>query len=497
MLNINGITILLIFLCYQNGFVASDISPFLSYVGDYEINSTVLPNNSISVTVKEYYLSERIAEDYFGALLTCQSDGMELVNVESTKESQNLARIAVNRPHKFYEGIFMSSNSSSKSNEDECLSFSAPKTLKLPIKAVSCGVELNFMCEVIKVQTYDNTRNITSTDEVESAKVIDNIFTYLGETEIIKDEEDDNSETVKNKTMKYYLSKGLLTTPNEASMVCKSFNMNLASPKNQVEFDEFIAVLAYYCLRGSFSHSVEWRDATIAGYRSKENEAEWHVSGKLVEYRGTLKHFYNHFKHDCLGVGYNNNQNLASITLDCESVHPFICEAIDSENSTTDVKFITNKEGVLKPLTENENASNFAKSLYVSTVKRNWINAFSVCRVFGMDLFLPETVDEEKEMIELMELDNEHLSEVHIGATSINRLFWYSINDGKIINVDMEIRYQNAFEQNRCLSVDVKLENVYQESNCRGTRRTFICREVRNNQMHDEIKYQFNKKSNE
>ncbi|CRK89448.1 CLUMA_CG003193, isoform A [Clunio marinus] len=488
MLNINGITILLIFLCYQNGFVTSDISPFLSYVGDYEINSTVLPNNSMTVTVKKYYLSETIREDFLNALWTCKSNGMELANVESEKERRNLAKISLKSPLKFYNGIFIKSNSSPKVNEDECLSFSAPKTLKLSIGSISCEAVLNFMCEVIKVQIYDKTRNITLANEVESTKVIDNVFTYLGKTEIIKDEQGGNSETVKNKTMKYYLSKGLLTTPNEASMVCKSFNMNLASPKNQVEFDEFIAVLAYYCLRGSFSHSVEWRDATIAGYRSKENRAEWHVSGKLVEYRGTLKHFYNHFKHDCLGVGYNNNQNLASITLDCESVHPFICEAIDSENSTTDVKFITNKEGVLKPLTENENASNFAKSLYVSTVKRNWINAFSVCRMFGMDLLLPETVDEEKEMIELIKLDNEHLSEVHIGATTINRRFWYSINDGKIINIDMEIRYEYEFNPNRCLFFDVNDDNVYRESNCRGTRRTFICREVRNNQMNDEIK---------
>ncbi|CRK89449.1 CLUMA_CG003194, isoform A [Clunio marinus] len=476
MLNINGITILLIFLCYQNGFVTSDISPFLSYVGDYEINSTVLPNNSMTVTVKEYYLSETIREDYFGAHLTCKSNGMELANVKSKNEQRNLARIAINRPHKFTEEIFIKSNSSSKSNENECLSFAAPKTSKLSIGTISCGVVLNFMCEVIKVQTYDNTRNITSTNEVESAKVVDNVFTYLGETD---------------KTIKYYLSNVLRATPNEALMVCKSFNMNLASPQSQDEFDDLIAVLANCCYRDSFCQSSEWRDATIAGYRSKENGAEWHVSGKLVEYRGTFKDFYSDFKQDCLGVGfYDNDENnlLALTSLDCESVHPFICEAIDSENSTTDVQFITNKEGVLKPLTEYENASNFAKSLYVSTVKRDWINAFSVCRMFGMDLLLPETVDEEKEMIELIKLDNEHLSEVHIGATTINRRFWYSINDGKIINIDMEIRYEYEFNPNRCLFFDVNDDNVYRESNCRGTIRTFICREVRNNQMNDEIK---------
>lgn len=62
----------------------------------------------------------------------------------------------------------------------------------------------------------------------------------------------------------------------DANLVCQSFDMVLASPQSQDEFDGLQKLLR--------SFYIDWTHLTVAGFRSEINERDWVDEESSIKY---------------------------------------------------------------------------------------------------------------------------------------------------------------------------------------------------------------------
>lgn len=75
----------------------------------------------------------------------------------------------------------------------------------------------------------------------------------------------------------YFISNNLKVEVERANEVCESFDMDLASPQNQKEYDFIQKAL------GTFKST--WNDIRIGIYRSETNSKEWVTSTNKVDFK--------------------------------------------------------------------------------------------------------------------------------------------------------------------------------------------------------------------
>lgn len=75
----------------------------------------------------------------------------------------------------------------------------------------------------------------------------------------------------------YYYENILYASPEHANQICQAFDMILAAPQSQSEFDRLKRLLLA-------AEYIPWGRASIAGYRSEEKTKEWYDSSQLINY---------------------------------------------------------------------------------------------------------------------------------------------------------------------------------------------------------------------
>lgn len=75
---------------------------------------------------------------------------------------------------------------------------------------------------------------------------------------------------------RYYAGVNFKTSPNNVPKICQSFDMKIASPINQAEYDNLVNLLR--------NSTTVWDHVTIAGFRSEENGVDWVSFNNKVNY---------------------------------------------------------------------------------------------------------------------------------------------------------------------------------------------------------------------
>lgn len=228
------------------------------------------------------------------------------------------------------------------------------------------------------------------------------------------------------------MSTRLLAPPDEGIKYCQSFDMKLAAPQSQAEFDN---------LRNNLANiTFQWQNAAIAGY--KNEQGLWMDSNEQLKYvikwgAGEPNNLKNN--ENCL---FMQTKNGISVNDDPCSRYafPFICE-YDRERLS---KVHDDKHELSKFVHEfdviNGEDSQIKRVLFIShdNLKLSWIDAALVCKALGMMMFSPESSEDSDRLKELVKNVNPTISAIHIGSTRIqSSQKWYSISNGK--SFDQEI----------------------------------------------------------
>lgn len=234
-----------------------------------------------------------------------------------------------------------------------------------------------------------------------------------------------------NISKSYYMSTKLQLAPIDAIKVCHSMDMILASPQNQLEFDNLKDLLR--------NVTFEWENAAISGYKS-ESQNEWLDSGEKLNYEinwGRGEPNDAKTNEYCL---YMQTKDGISVNDDpCSGVDfPFICEYTRERLSKVNQDDAETSRFLRKiaSKTESDNLSdNQTETEYFlsdENLSLSWIDAETLCNSLGMDIFTPTSAS-------IIEMIMEHLSTkcVFTGYTNIGSEAsdkFYSINDGKELN---------------------------------------------------------------
>lgn len=385
---------------------------------------------------------------------------MNLAKIENDGELRNLLEITNGKPTLFSDEFFI--ESSSGSADFPCFTYKMSFRGNFAIYNVeSSDQQSKFLCENVEIKDYSEIVR----DEVlqDSVDVKSTIFRPVGDY--------DNAEDVlKN----YYLSSPLLTPP-EASVVCKSFGMILASPEDQQEFDNLVAKMPSM--------------ATIAAYRSESDDNVWLDGyGNAINYnfvwtKGSASNSDGH----CVEFEDGPKE---SVSMPCDSKSAFICEENLNEvktetqfNSIDASKFMSN---FFAYQTEHISVEFFPSK---ASVKLSLFEAKLVCESYGMQLYAPEDGTSQLEMANDF-FNNLGYTSAHIGLTKIGKPdSWYSIVTGKILD-EGKIQYAvNDSDDFDCLAVAKGDDETWftQINDC-NRRMNFVCQKLT---PIDSLQYEF------
>lgn len=224
----------------------------------------------------------------------------------------------------------------------------------------------------------------------------------------------------------------LLAPPDEGIKYCQSFDMKLAAPQSQAEFDNLMNLLA--------NVTFEWENAAIAGYKSEDGL--WMDAGEQLKYAikwgagepNNLKHNEN-----CL---FMQTKNGISVNDDPCSRYafPFICEYDRKRLSQVHADKYELKKFMHEFVVINGDDSHMKRELFMSheNLKLSWIDAALVCKALGMTMYSPESSEDSDRIKALVNNSHPTMTSIHIGSTKIQASKkWYSISNGK--SFDLEI----------------------------------------------------------
>lgn len=277
----------------------------------------------------------------------------------------------------------------------------------------------------------------------------------------------------------------LKLTPAQAVMFCQSYDMELASLQSQEEYLNLQELLRITL--------NEYDSLLIEAYRSEIDEKVWISGGNPVNYTISFieSEYEDEFDGNCLAF-YDNSIFVTDVS--CETQSQFICE----KNKFSDVKEVKEKD--LNRIVDHF-ASFFhatiqrtiSKSLFLSRGTATWIDAQTICKSNGWNLFFADS-QIELDMIKNKFIASEEIpEEFHVGLTEMGTgQNWYSIGTGNQIDYDLNLiqnYYTDASEYcGKMKKIDGKYR--YEKTSCNQEKLRFICEKNRGN--FDEI----NKKKN-
>lgn len=143
-----------------------------------EFNST----ESGQFTIKNYFLSHRVAYNGDDSVLACLSAGMRLATIESKAEKDNLIAIAKKNPKLFENDIFIDGvNLIEDQKKDSCFTFRKPSKQKTIIQQLHCDVVINkFLCESTEiVDEYEDDASLNETETIIDVKA--KFYSHFGD----------------------------------------------------------------------------------------------------------------------------------------------------------------------------------------------------------------------------------------------------------------------------------------------------------------------------
>jgi len=435
---------------------------FLKFVGSFKYNTT----EAGKITLKRYYISQRITYKWIDSLLSCKAVGMQLAYMQTREEVANLAAIAWTNPTSFDTRVFIDGDNlidTTWQATRTCYSFQTYSRREPKIRSENCNKEsLKFLCENMEVvDNYDDPfLNSDSAETSEdSVDVRAKYFTYLGD--------------VDTKKKSYYASFNVRATPIEALKICESLDMRLASPQSQSEYDNMVNLLKKF--------ASNWKNVMIDGYRSEENGIDWVTFNNKIKY--TIDWNSNEPNN------YGNNENCLAMVnvggqakmndISCSGSdfrHQFICE-YDESVTYNRTYSETERSTLLMPLTS-YNIGSLTKELFLSEYEMTWYSAIITCKVFGMQL-LPVSLEED-EMFLTNKFENLDLpSTLHVGATSMGTDdVWYSIHTGKVLNFNFDWN-SDGQKKKKCLRLRRDFKAFHFDTvNCVDSSSRFICQKI-------------------
>lgn len=140
------------------------------------------------ITLKRYYVSQRVTYKWIDAFLTCKSIGMRLAYIENDDERKIIGIIARKNSKLFQKKVFVDAYNSTKKSEYDydydrsttsksCYSIQRQTNSNLDIYSENCNSESNkFLCEYSEVvDKYDDPNLGDNTVDVKGT-----FFTYIG-----------------------------------------------------------------------------------------------------------------------------------------------------------------------------------------------------------------------------------------------------------------------------------------------------------------------------
>lgn len=339
---------------------------------------------------------------------------MNLAEILSIDEYENFIRIAYDNPSMFKDEIFISSKSVFPVETGfMCMTLSKLSPREFPFKEIeSNDQQSKFVCESVEFSN--------SFEPKEIREIVDVKPTFFRPLSI------DNFDV---NFKKYYLSRVALSPP-AASMACKSFGMNLASPKYQDEYETLQSLLANLPVPSS---------AAIALFRSSADKEVW------LDGDGNSKN-YNISWYDDSSWDAATNENCAVFTpltdcpmtdVSCNTAYAFVCE--DSEYpSILGADSIYNQQEAEK-LIDTFTSVTIETTKYdfgfgKPSIKLSFFDAKLLCQSLQMELFTPDQLLDD-ETIQEMLLNVQGASTFTTGMTSMGSAeTWYSVVNGKILN---------------------------------------------------------------
>ncbi|KAJ6644174.1 hypothetical protein Bhyg_09141 [Pseudolycoriella hygida] len=332
---------------------------FLQYVGSY-----FLPGDEEATN---YYLSQRIEYSWFGAYTFCKMNGMRLAQVTDLDQKSLL-----NIPS---EVDLYNFNVDSKPGRNEF-----EEQGRRP-----------FWCETKNSEKYSEEQSAYAIPQEEIEYSFKPLGSYV----------DHNGEISKS----YHMSTKY-TDPLTAIKVCQSFDMILASPQDQGEYDNLKNLLN--------KTTFEWQNAAIAGYRvdsGATKDGVWKDSGDKLNYTMNFgKGEPNNLKGDEWCIYMQTKDGISLNDDPCEGYKfPYICEfnhktrkaAVQSNDN--EISRFLEPLGVFVDKNDTEQGK---YELFISKqmVKTSWFDAILMCKSLGLEIFsVKNLVDEQFKQLHLEE----------------------------------------------------------------------------------------------
>jgi Lectin C-type domain len=388
---------------------------------------------------------------------------MNLVAISSFDEYENFIKIAYDNPSMFKDEIFVSTNSVFFVETGfMCMTYSKLSPREFPFRGIeSNDQQSKFLCESVE---FSNSFEPKEIREIVNVKP-----TFFRPLSV------DNFK-------KYYLSRVALTPP-AASMACKSFGMNLASPKNQAEYNTLQNLLADLLVPSS---------AAIAVFRSSADKNIW------LDGDGNTKNYKIPW-YDDSSWDATTNENCAVFTpltdspmtdVSCNTAYAFVCE--DSEytfflgaNSIYDQQEAEKFMDTLTSVTVDTSKFDFGFSK--SSIKLSFFDAKLLCQSLQMELFTPDQLLYD-EIIKEVLVNIEGESTFITGMTSMGSLdTWYSVVNGKVLDDVIKWSDDEFISECSALVKSSQGELYYKDVDC-SEKNNFICLKT---STVDNLKYDY------
>lgn len=383
---------------------------------------------------------------------------MNLAAITSEGEYQNLIQIANDNPSSFGDGIFISSKSSDLSTDSMCVSFAMAARRSYTYKTIdSTEQQSKFLCESVEVSDIFEPK--------ESREIVDVKSTFFRSL---------SSDAIDVNNKKYYLSRVALSPP-AASVACKSFGMNLASPKAQEEFYKLKSLLS------EFSESP----ASIALVRSATDKKIWLDSeGNEINYEinWSENNSWNSETNENCAV-FIASIDTTMIDVSCNEEFLFICEDAQMEMVENSIYSQQEAENFLENFRNVWiGSSRLEFGFSKPSIQLSFFDAKLMCQSLGMELFSPDPNFDEY-FITSNGASSFITSMTSMGTSDL----WYSSKDGKIMS-QITVNTDEDVTSGKCSTLVLNgiFEKIsYKTADC-TTKYNFICHKTSS-----EIAYEY------
>lgn len=380
---------------------------------------------------------------------------MNLALITAEGEYENLNKIALDNPSLFSDELFVNAKSSDLSTSSMwCVTFAKYFRRMFEYKPLySLNQQGKFLCESVE---------ISDTFEPKKSREIVNVKSSFYNA-LSNDNNDVNYK-------KYYLSRVALTPP-AASIACKSFGMNLASPQNQEEYNKVQTLL---------TNLPELTSAAIAVIRSATDKKVW------LDGDGNKKNYeINWYDDDSWKAETNENcavfvpltdSPMTDVT--CTSSYPFICEDNTYSDHASDI--INNREETEKFIEKFRSVTidttRFDFGFSKPSIQLSFFEAKLMCQSLGMELFTPDPMLDDFAMKE--SLAGIEASSFITGLTSMGTPdSWYSVKDGQVLNDITVVTDDEEINECSALVKDSEGELYFKDVSCTEIN-NFICQKI-------------------